>query len=172
MKSKAARIILLTAFMFAGASCNDKLCGCTVMELSTFVIVSDSEGRNLLNPETPGYFKEEDIRIYFVRNGVREEVYRANLDTPRNFSIDEYNSDHEYAMKLFPYEGNSDKEVTTTIIRWNKVDEDTVACEVRREDSYTGISKVWYNGELVCDDNDGPQVWGETQVPRLIRVIK
>lgn len=172
MRSKLLRIALLTGFMFVAASCNEQLCGCTVMDLSTFIVVQDNENRNLLNPETPGYFREEDIRIFFVKNGVREEAYSANLDSPRNFTIDEYNADHEYAMNLFPYEGRSDNEITTTIIRWNNADEDTVACEVRHSDGSTWINKVWYNGELACDPSNGATAWGETQVSRLIRVTK
>lgn len=70
-------------------------------------------------------------------------------------------------MKLFP---DVAAEATTTIIRWNESDEDTVACEVRRDDNSTIVAKVWYNGHLAYDDASG--LSRDAQLSRLISVRK
>jgi hypothetical protein len=75
-------------------------------------------------------------------------------------------------MKLFPDEGKSDNEITSTIIQWNENDEDTVTCEVRREASSVWIAKVWYDGTLAYDQISGAAASGDTQVGRWIRVSK
>lgn len=145
----------LTFFVTMMSSCEEKLCGCTVMDIGTVIIVSDQKGQNLLDPDTPGHFVEQDIRIYFLRDGKREEVFHSNLDAPRSFSIETYGSDNELAMKLVPDIETKGTGVTTTIIQWNDSEEDTVACEVRNNDNGVFVTRVWYNNDLAYDPDSG-----------------
>ena len=142
------------------------------MDLSTIILVTDDQNQNLLDPSTPGYFKPEDIRIYYVKDGQRKDVYQANLDTPRNFRIEQFTSAKEFAMVLYPDEGTRDGEITTTIIQWNDVAADTLECEVHHWDSSVAITRIWNKDELVYDKDNGLTQWDDTQVSRLVRLTK
>ncbi|MEJ1236688.1 hypothetical protein WBG78_01085 [Chryseolinea sp. T2] len=171
MRQKIVKLTLLTIFITIFSSCEEKLCGCTVVDADVNLIVTDSENRNLLDPSTPEHFKEDDIRIYFLRNGQREEAYAANLDAPRYFRIDQSGPNGEYMMRLFPDLETHNSDITTTIIRWNGSDEDTVACEIRNTDNSTIITRVWYNDDLGYDQND-QRLSRYKRGPRLINVRK
>ena len=173
MRTKKIAPFLFTCLMAILSSCNDEqLCGCTNIDLTTYLVVTDDQNNNLLDPSTPGHFEKNKIRIFYVKDGERKEVYDANLDLPRNFDISKDNAAQEYAMKLFPDEGKSDNEITTTLIQWNENEVDTVTCEVRREASSVWVSKVWYDGTLAYDQISGATASGDTQVGRWIRVTK
>jgi hypothetical protein len=148
----------------------------TNVDIVTHIAVLDDQGRNLLDPLTPGFFKKEDIRIYYLRNGVREEVFHENYTWPRNFDVIQ-NDLVQYAMVLVPDEGSSDKEITTTLIKWNDLDEDTLKTEMIRFETtvnVTSISKIWFNDELLYDDKiNGKSQWGTSGfVERLITITK
>ncbi|MGC3943306.1 MAG: hypothetical protein QM762_02015 [Chryseolinea sp.] len=170
MRPKLIKLALLTVFITFFSSCEEKLCGCTIVDAVVNIMVTDSENRNLFDPSTPGYFKEEDIRIYFLRDGKREEAYAANLDNPRYFSIDQSGTNNEYVMRLFPDLETHGSDVTSTIIKWNDTDEDTVDCEIRSTDNSTIITKVWYNDVLEYDQVNGTT--SAAHESRLINVHK
>jgi hypothetical protein len=173
MQTKKNVRLLVACLTVILSSCNDEqLCGCVNIDLTTYLVVTDDQNNNLLDPSTPGHFEKNKIRIFYVKDGERKEVYSPNLDRPRNFDISNENAAQEYAMKLFPDEGKIDNEITTTIIQWSDNDEDTVTCEVRREASSVWISKVWYDGTLAYDQISGAAASGHTQVGRWIRVSK
>ena len=171
MRLKTLSLFLVSSFTVLLSACSEyePLCGCTNIDIVTRIIVTDSENRNLLDPSTPDHFKEEDIRIYYVKNGEREEVFNPNLDIARSFKIEQYGTDSEYAMKLFPDMEAKDSETTTTIIKWSTTSEDTVECEIHHEGGSTTITKVWYDGELAYDVSKSPTSTGE-YLQRLIRV--
>ena len=149
------------------------MCGCTIVDLSTHIMVTDGLNQNLLDPETPGYLKEEDIRIYYLNDGKREEVYRPSMDAPRNFRITKDNPRGEYEMILYPDEGRHDGEVTTTIIHWNDdVEEDILECEVHRWSSSVSITKIWTGGTLVYDKTNPSDTPDNVGGLRLVRLIK
>jgi len=162
MRPTVIKLLLLSVLITLFSSCEEKLCGCTVIDADVNIVITDSDNRNLLDPSTPGHFNKEDIRIYFVRNGQRQEAYAPNLDAARYFSINQTTDDNGFVMKLLPDLETRDSDITTTIIKWNETEEDVVTCEVRHSDNTTIITKVWYNDELGYDQND-------TQGPRLIK---
>jgi hypothetical protein len=174
MRIKTLSLFLMSGLIVLQSACHNEEpgpCGCTNIDVVTRIVITDDENRNLLDPATPGHFNADDIRIYYVREGERKEAFQANLDNPRFFAIEQYGSDNEYTMKLFPDMEVRNTEVTTTIVKWNSAIEDTVECEIFKNDNTISITKVWYNGELAYDQQktvQGVTVYQE----RLIRTKK
>jgi hypothetical protein len=79
-------------------------------------------------------------------------------------------------MVLVPAEGKNNGEITTTIIKWNDQDEDTVKIEMIRFETnvnVTSISKIWFNDKLLYDDQvNGKSQLGNGYVERLITIRK
>lgn len=113
------------------------------------ITVFDSIGNDLLNPSNQNSYKENIIKIYYLINGVVEEVYYSNYDNPRNFII--YEKDGIYQMRLFP-NANEKDELPVTYIKWNDSDTDTIKCCFSRTESSVICTKVWYNETLMWDD--------------------
>lgn len=55
---------------------------CTVISLDVTLLVRNQSGQNLLDASNPGHYVEEDIRIYYMKHGQKEEVYDENMDVP------------------------------------------------------------------------------------------
>lgn len=63
MTAKFIRLSLLSIFTTILSSCDEKLCGCTVIDIDTHIVITDDQHRNLLNPTTPGYFKKKTFEF-------------------------------------------------------------------------------------------------------------
>lgn len=134
--------ILLLLLLF---SCSRKKICCTVVSTEIDMSVNDSTGNDLLDPSFPGSYKEDSIRLYYLVNGKRVEVYDPNMDSPRNFFI--YHDTPGYVIRVFPNDDKS-SEYPVTYIDWNQHDEDTIRCELTRTSGTTVVTKVWFDGQL------------------------
>jgi len=124
------------------------------------ITVIDNNGNDLLNPSAENSFKEESIKIYYLIDGVVEEVYHPTADYPRNFFI--YERDGIYRMAL-SLNGNEKDEFPVTYIQWNETDTDTVKGSFLRGEGFLMCTKVWYNGVLM---------WEDYNTERRITVVK
>jgi hypothetical protein len=140
--------------------------------------VRDSTGKNLLDSTTTHFYKESEIRIYYLENGIKQEVYTPAWGAPRHFSITENPSNGEYFFHLFPNEGirSPDQdgrrdENTTTYIQWNESKTDTLVCTITRVKSITVCSKVYFNSVLKFDEQTAKsQFWDSAIVYRFFEV--
>ena len=131
--------------------------------------VTDMDCNDLLNPSNPASFKKEEIKFFYLNQGVIEEVYNEMRDAKRNFLM--YKNDNkswrnrlpnsEYLMRLFPNLSSLEK-LPVTYIQWNTEDTDTIQCEYDRSEGFVACSKVWLNGELVWNGSE----------PRHIDIVK
>ncbi len=117
----------------------------TEVSIGVDISVKDSAGNDLLDPSFPGSFKEDSIRLYYLENGKRVEVYYSNMTDPRNFFIFYENS--EYLIRIFPNDDKS-SDYPVTYIDWDKSDEDTIKCVITRTRNTTNVTKVWFDGQL------------------------
>jgi hypothetical protein len=170
MKMKYLSIAIMVLSIF---SCEDIP---TNIDIVTHLLVYNDQNENLLDPTTIGCYKEEEIKLYYLKNGVKEEVYNVSYNWPRNFDIFKVESTDDYAMVLVPLEGKINGEITTTIIKWSDQDEDTVKTEMIRFETnvnVTSISKIWFNDKLLYDDQvNGKSPLGNGYVERLITIRK
>jgi len=111
------------------------------------IIVKDSNGNNLLNPEYENAFDVKSIRIYYIRDG-KEKLQVNNIkDNMYFYNITNYNN--QYIIEI--YIDFSAKQ-TTTLIKWNEYDTDTLICNIKKGGL---ITKILFNNELEWEDPSG-----------------
>jgi len=136
--------------------------------------VTDMDCNDLLNPSNPASFKKEEIKIFYLKQGIVEEVYNENMRAKRNFLIDENDIElwknlfpnSEYLVRLFPNDSILE-EFPITYIQWNSKNTDTIKCKYERSAEVIGCSKVWLNGELLWGEGTG-----DYSKPRHIDIVK
>jgi len=152
--------IYLFVFLVVIAACT------STMEQANFnldtaieIVVVDEANTDLLNPDNPDAFKQENIRTFHLKNGVTEEVYDSNMDAERGFLI--YEQAEQFHLRLFPNDAQKET-FPITYIQWTEGNVDTIKCQYRRGNNFVICSKVWVNNELAWEGND----------QRLIQILK
>jgi hypothetical protein len=113
--------------------------------------IKSPDGKNLLDPNIPGYFRSEDINIYYLKNGVKERVSDMLMDTPENFRIAESEAGENYLI-LGVSQNPDQAGISTTYIEFNNGEfTDIVTAEIIKNSSVSYYNKVWYNNELKFD---------------------
>ncbi len=147
----------------------------TVISTAFDVWVRDNDGNNLFNTQTPNHYSVDTVRIFYLENGVRKEFNNPMLGAPRNFLVMKNESNGEYGVRLFPYEGTHREGTATTrmFIQWNYQDTDTVDCAIEKYDATEICTKVWWNGVLKFDRTTASTTtWGNAQMFRFFEVKK
>lgn len=142
-------LIVLVAFSIISCSSEDTKNAVFISGGVEFNVL-DIQGNDLLNPQIESNFNiTENIKIYFVINGEAVLFDKPNLDLPKGYLIYKKENEDVYRMGLFVnLEGNT----TTTLIKWNNTETDTIKCEIERKGNYyISVSKVWYNNVLKYD---------------------
>lgn len=157
---KLIYIIALTIFSCSSDNNNNNN-SFYALDTTLYFKVSSSKGFDLLDPNNQDTYPEENIKIYYLRNGQVDEIYNSNADTQRNFKIlQPVDSDVEfYTMKI--HLNNSTLENAITYIEWNEMDTDTIRANFRSGDNFMKLSKAWYNEELIFDEDNIPETMPE-----------
>jgi hypothetical protein len=136
------------------------------------LVLSNSDGSNLLNPSTPGHFSSDSIKLFYLTNGQKVEVYQSNLTYPRNFFVAKNESNGEYFIRVFLNEGKNALigDSTTTYIQWSPARVDTINAIMFKSSNLTTTEKVWINGDVKYDSetNTPDKIWGSEYLTRLI----
>jgi len=122
------------------------------LDISIGLSVLDENGTDLLNPSNPSAYSENNIKIFYLIEGQKEEIFKPNLDNPRMFFIYENEETGKYVMNLGPNDALGD-EYPITYIQWDEKDTDTLKCEFARGDNFTITTKVWLNDSVIWDVN-------------------
>ena len=117
------------------------------------MIVKNSDGADLLNPNTPNTFNTPNIKLFYLKKGILEEVYSPTADFPRNYKIYQH-IDGIYRIGIFPNDSKSEN-LPVTHIEWNATDTDTIKGEFYYSENAVIIQKVWFNDELRLDFSNG-----------------
>lgn len=118
-------------------------------DIGIYILVSDLEGNDLLDPLSPGFFNESDIKIFYLEDGISREINDPTEEYPKNFRLLEDENFH--FMLLWPNSYIGD-DYPITYIQWTETDTDTLKCDFWRSESGLTCTKVWYNDELVVTD--------------------
>ena len=148
-----SKLILSIAIPFLFYSCN-KSHPIPGVDLDTTVElwIRNKDGKNLLDSTTKGYYNVKDIKVFYVINGQKVEVFNPNLDAPRNFFTFKYEANGESVLRIFLYPGTTNQEITTTYLQWRGNEVDTLKGLINRPYSnVTKCDKVWYNGKVTFD---------------------
>ena len=147
-------ILLLACTLIFSCTKNDDSYGGALKVSSSFSL-KDSQGADLLDPSNPNSFKESDIKIYFVTDGVEKLMYNSDLDNPDFFTINkEKNGDYTISVIMNGLESKNSS-VTTTIIQWNANERDVVNAEYLKGQGSVLKRKVWFNDQLVWEHEFG-----------------
>jgi len=133
-------------------------------DCGVYITVHDKAGIDLLNPSNPGAYLQQNIKIFYLINGVKEEVFHWNQDYPRNFNIDEFPNE-KFKMGL-GLNYSPTEEYPITYVQWSENDTDTLKTEIYRRGGLTSVKNLWLNNKLVWRNEDYAK--GE----RIINIIK
>lgn len=114
-------------------------------DLDTHVEISvkNSKGKDLLDPNNPEAFKKNNIKLFYVKDGIAKEVFDGNLDFPRHFMV--YKHESEHRIRIFP---DDSEELTTTLIQWEPDNVDTLKCKIKKTAGAKVCIKAWFNDSL------------------------
>ena len=135
-------------------SCKKKSVKETAIYLSVYIKVQNAQGQDLLGPQTTGYFKPEQLKIYYLVNGEEKLYDRPNLNISRGFTIFNASTYGCYLMNVFVNNANAENEPTTTYIDWGNGDRDTIVAAIDKRENYQMITNAWYNGEELSNEKE------------------
>lgn len=147
-------ITFLVPVFFAAACKKNEQPDVVVLDTEMDISISNAEGIDLLNPQTSGYIKAEDVDIYILKNGVKEKVFKASADHPENFFIFKaeptalYLNPGTYYMRLFLNTNTNAENISITYLEIKGHGTDTITAYVSQKPGVTAITKVWFNGDL------------------------
>jgi len=146
--------LLLIAGICLLLSCS-KNSGSDVLDIGIHLKLQNSAGSDLLNPDTNNSYNQDKIKLVYLLDGVEQYYFCGNCDHQKGYYF--FERDNRYVMSVFTnFEVQQDGTDPITYIQWNETDRDTVQCHIKRNEDGSLIvcTKVWYNDELVWD-NDG-----------------
>jgi hypothetical protein len=113
--------------------------------------IVDSDNKDLLNPENLNYLDINNIKLFYLINGEKKEIYNPNMDYPRNFLI--YQHENEYRIRIFlNHTDTEDKPMT--YVQWSEKDIDTIETIYRRTQNSIIQETLWLNGEQIWEIGD------------------
>ena len=127
-----------------------------IYDVGLGIFLEDSNGNNLI--DTEGYDSSK-YRIYSKKNGELEMFYNYFSDSPFGYSVGTINGRVQCGINLI---NDSTVEISETYIKWNETDMDTISTFIERTQYSTKAKKIWYNSDLV---------WDEETIPNTERVI-
>jgi len=142
-------IILLSILFLSSCSSDDEKKNAFNYANQFQMTVKNSEGIDLLNPNSPNTLNTNNIKLYYLKNGVSEEVYNPSADFPRNYMI-YLHPDGFYRIELTPNDAASE-EFPISYIKWNETDTDTIKCKINYSENAIILEKVWFNEEFKLD---------------------
>ena len=152
---KTIIMVLVIAVVALSCSKNEKPIKGFVYEVNVDFNILNQNGEDLLNSKTSGYFPFEDMKLFYLINGEKVEVFDPNLDFPRSIMLITETS--PYTLRCFTsssengftHEENGLKIGTATAyLQLNVNDTDTLITEWTSGDYSFVNSEIWYNGEF------------------------
>ena len=124
-------------------------------KISVLFHILNVDNEDLLNENIQNSLNTEDIRIEFLNtNGDFIPFYAENsFDIKYGYKIEA-----DVTPYIFAYANSSAFIINskiTGIIKWNNTDHDTIVSEIRETPNTLTYSKIWVNGELKYDMNNG-----------------
>lgn len=147
---KKSILILAATMLFACSKSNEIEEQQYNLEVGLEFSVFNSQNEDLLNPENPNHLDVADIKLFYVINGEKQEVYDPNLDSPRNFRI--FKHENEYRIGVSLNHETSGK--TMTYLQWNESDVDTIEATIKKTQNSLYSDEIWLNGIHIWERGD------------------
>ncbi|WP_316634223.1 hypothetical protein [uncultured Flavobacterium sp.] len=144
------KIVLICLSVFFLSSCNspeENIIAGFNLDASLDIVVTNSNGDDLLNPDTPNSYDQSKIRILYLVKG--KLINEPNgTDYPRNFLM--YKQDNRNVIRVFLNNSN-EEQYPETYIQWSENNTDIVKIEYNRTRNSITKKTVWLNDKLVSD---------------------
>lgn len=144
-------MILIAIMLFACSKSNEMEEQQYNLEVGVEFSVFNSQNEDLLNPENPNHLDVTAIKLFYVINGEKQEVYNPDLDSPRNFRIFKHENEYRIGVTLNHSETSSK---TVTYIQWNNSDVDTIEATIKTAQNSLYKDEIWLNGLHVWERGD------------------
>ena len=144
-------LIILVAFLIISCSKNS---ASDVVDVGIHLKLENSSGIDLLDPGVDNSYNNENIKLFYLLNGVEQYYLCGNCDHQKGYYF--FERDNRYVMSIHTnIEVQQDGTDPVTYIQWNETDRDTIQCHIKRNEDGSLIfcAKVWYNDVLVYDNN-------------------
>ena len=147
MKNLTLISLLTVIIMFT--SCSKDNNSAAYLAVSVRVVVKDSLGNDLLDPDNRKGLDTDNIKIFHVKDGIAEQYFAGNLDHPKGYNIykpEDFPNCEEYSISIL-LNSKETEDSPTTLVQWQKNDIDTIVAEYKRVPGYLAITKATFNGE-------------------------
>jgi len=157
MKNLIISILIISFLTNCTKKSDEPVGGLTndIVDVNISYNIINEAGNDLLNSGNDGYFPFSDMKLYYIENNQKVEVYDENMDSPRN--IDIINESNPFRLKVsLAYHGDEDLiseedgmklGQSTALIELSASITDTIVYEWAYSESNFTVSKIWYNGE-------------------------
>ncbi|SFG95290.1 hypothetical protein [Pedobacter insulae] len=161
---KKVLVIVMVLPLLFNSSCKKEKA--TILSAMVEILLVNQQSQNLLNSSI--VLHENNIDIYFVKDGQPILFNQSNLSASKGFLIKPLDGLSDIGLKVYPYTGTpetNNTEYPITLIKLGDFGTDTIKCEILNGENSKVISKVWYNGILKYDQD-------LKQGPRRFTVVK
>ncbi|NLP59421.1 hypothetical protein [Lutibacter sp. B1] len=141
-------IIILVVSLFFSCNETNEMVEQFNYQASIEFSILNSQNEDLLNPENSNHLDETKIKLFYVINGIKQEVNNPNYDYPRGFRI--YKHENEYRIGV-TLNSNELTEKPITYIQWNDNDIDTIEVVFNRTQNSVLQNMIWLNGTQVWE---------------------
>ena len=122
------------------------------LDCNLSVSYKNAQGDDLLNSNTSGAYKFDQMKLYYKINDSAKEVYYPNMDAPRNILL--IKDLTPYQLRIFTddpgpaiTDPNETKTGTSiTYLKLDSLDTDTIEADWERKSTYFVNLKIRYNG--------------------------
>ncbi len=124
--------------------------------------VLNAQDEDLLNPETQGALDYNEMKLFYLIDGEKKEVFENTADQPRNLFL--FNETMPYQLGVGTYDGidnfsSKDNDIFsgehTAYLQLSDTDTDTIKTSWEsKKDLYFRIKKIWYNGKEYDKDQE------------------
>lgn len=178
---KKYNVILLVMTLFLSSCKKSEPKQDLVLDLYTDIHIINKNGENLLAPSNSNSINKNNIKIYYLINGKKTEVFNTQLDYPRQYMIyqvEAHSSSYpgEYLMRVYLNKDGLEKKEgikeTITYIEFNNTQTDTLVAQLHQYGSSVLTEKISYNGDVKWDITSIPKIEDNSFPGRFFKVVK
>lgn len=149
------KLCFIVLLLLVGCTSDDEIGGFYIDTQSTYHLMNTND-EDLLDSTVENSFLKSKIRVEHQNsNGNFIEFYQSNLDSYYDYFIYELNGYNSFVLLNQVSDDFINNNKIVSVIKWNSSEQDTIITQVYRTDRLTLKKKVWVNGELKYDVDNG-----------------
>ena len=140
------------------------------VDMNCSIWVTNVNGDNLLNSQSPKALDISKIKIFYLENGEKKLVYALNTESARQAVVKRFGPNGQYYMDIVLSMSNP----SITYIQWSENNEDTLSSTTIRSGNTLASNEVYVNGILKQKNNlsNSQPIWNNIEYGRNVQIIK